>query len=131
MEVLHPRCAGPNVHKDPVVACARIQGEASAKHVVDNIGTTTKELLRLVNWLAEHEVTHVAMEATGVYWKAVWHVLEESFGLVLANAMRIRNVPGGVRDRTGRPGDRLWLAKTRSRDRSEGRSTGVLTKEAV
>lgn len=106
MEVLYPRCAGLDVHKDTVVACVRIQEEASARHLVESFGTTTKELLRLADWLAEHEVTHVAMEATGVYWKAVWHVLEESLELVLANAMHIRNVPGRKTD----VNDATWIA---------------------
>ncbi len=106
MEVLHPRCAGLDVHKDTVVACVRLQREARADHAVDTFGTTTKELLRLADWLTEHEVTHVAMEATGVYWKAVWHVLEEWFELVLANAMHIRNVPGRKTD----VNDATWVA---------------------
>jgi transposase len=106
MEVLHPRCAGLDVHKDTVVACVRIQEAASARHLVESFGTTTKELLRLADWLAEHEVTHVAMEATGVYWKPVWHVLEESFELVLANAMHIKNVPGRKTD----VNDATWIA---------------------
>lgn len=106
MEVLHQRCAGLDVHKDSVVACVRVQEEAIARHVVDSFGATTKELLRLADWLAEHGVTHVAMEATGVYWKAVWHVLEEAFELVLANAMHIRNVPGRKTD----VNDATWIA---------------------
>jgi transposase len=106
MEVLHPRCAGLDVHKDTVVACVRIQETAIARHLVESFGTTTKELLRLADWLAEHEVTHVAMEATGVYWKPVWHVLEESFELVLANAMHIKNVPGRKTD----VNDATWIA---------------------
>ncbi len=106
MEVLHPRCAGLDVHKDTVVACVRIQEAAIGRHLVESFGTTTKELLRLADWLAEHEVTHVAMEATGVYWKPVWHVLEESFELVLANAMHIKNVPGRKTD----VNDATWIA---------------------
>lgn len=104
MEVMHPRCAGLDVHKDSVVACVRIH--EGAKHVVETFGTTTKSLLALSDWLGEHEVTHVAMEATGVYWKPVWHVLEESFELVLANAMHIKNVPGRKTD----VNDATWIA---------------------
>jgi transposase len=106
MEVLYPRCAGLDVHKDTVVACVRIQEGATARHLIESFGTTTKELLRLSDWLAAHEVTHVAMEATGIYWKAVWHVLEESFELVLANAAHIRNVPGRKTD----VNDATWIA---------------------
>jgi transposase len=106
MEVLYPRSAGLDVHKDMVVACVRIQEQANVRHVVESFGTTTKELLRLADWLSEQEVTHVAMEATGIYWKAVWHVLEESFELVLANAMHIKNVPGRKTD----VNDATWIA---------------------
>jgi hypothetical protein len=105
-QILGHGCAGLDVHKDTVVACVRIQESASARHVVESFGTTTKELLRLADWLAEHEVTHVAMEATGVYWKPVWHVLEESFELVLANAMHIKNFRGRKTDVNGA----TWIA---------------------
>jgi transposase len=106
MEVLHPRCAGLDVHKDVVVACVRIQEGAVVRHVVESFGTTTTTLLALNDWLAQHAVTHIAMEATGVYWKPVWHVLEESFELVLANAMHIKNVPGRKTD----VNDATWIA---------------------
>jgi transposase len=68
--------------------------------------TTTCGLLDLAEWLTAHGCTHVAMEATGVYWKPVWHVLEEHFTLVLANAMHIRNVPGRKSDMN----DATWIA---------------------
>jgi len=67
MELLHPRCAGLDVHKDSVVACIRIQQGPQAVHQLETFGTTTKSLLQLSDWLSEHQVTHVAMEATGVY----------------------------------------------------------------
>jgi transposase len=106
MELLHPRCAGLDVHKDVVVACVRIQEGPIARHVVESFGTTTTALLTLNDWLVEHGVTCVAMEATGVYWKPVWHVIEESFALVLANAMHIKNVPGRKTD----VNDATWIA---------------------
>ncbi len=73
---------------------------------VRTFGATTTELLALADWLAEHGCTHVAMEATGVYWKPVWHVLEDEFELVLANAAHIRNVPGRKTD----VNDAMWIA---------------------
>jgi|SRR5579871_169389 len=106
MEVLHPKCAGLDVHKDTVVACARIASGAEVKQEVATFGTTTKELLSLNDWLTERGCTHVAMEATGVYWKPVWHVLEDAFELVLANAMHIKNVPGRKTD----VNDAMWIA---------------------
>jgi transposase len=62
--------------------------------------------MSLSDWLTQQDLTHVAMEATGVYWKPVWHVLEESFELVLANAMHIKNVPGRKTD----VNDATWIA---------------------
>ena len=106
MELLHPRCAGLDVHKDSVVACIRIQHGPQAVHQVETFGTTTKSLLQLSDWLSEQQVTHVAMEATGIYWKPVWHVLDGAFELVLANAMHIKNVPGRKTDIN----DATWIA---------------------
>jgi transposase len=105
MEVLYPRCAGLDVHKDTVVACARCVTAPKA-HEVRTFGTTTRELLELSDWLESHGCTHVAMEATGVYWKPVWHLLEGNFELVLANAQHIRNVPGRKTD----VNDAMWIA---------------------
>ena len=106
MEVLHPRCAGIDVHRDSVVACARVVHGQGTERFVETFGTTTAELERLARWLAGHGVTHVAMEATGVYWKPVWAVLAEGVALVLANAMHVRNVPGRKTD----VNDATWLA---------------------
>jgi transposase len=107
MEVLHARCAGLDVHKDTVVACARVVEDGGAPtRQVRSFETTTRGLLELSDWLSEHGCTQVAMEATGVYWKPVWHVLEDSFELVLANAAHIRNVPGRKTD----VNDATWIA---------------------
>jgi transposase len=105
MQVLYTRCAGLDVHKDTIVACVRCVSPPLHQEV-RSFGTTTTELLRLADWLAEHGCTHVAMEATGVYWKPVWHVLEAEFELVLANASHIRNVPGRKTD----VNDAMWIA---------------------
>jgi transposase len=106
MEVLHARCAALDVHKKTVVACARCVQGREVQHHVRTFGTTTKELLALCEWLEEHGCTHVAMEATGVYWKPVWHVLEGHFELVLGNANHLKNVPGRKTDKN----DAMWLA---------------------
>jgi len=106
MEVLYPRCAGLDVHKDIVVACARLVGDAGVTRDVETFETTTQGLFALNDWLTERGCTHVAMEATGVYWKPVWHVLEGHFELVLANAAHVRNVPGRKTD----VNDAMWLA---------------------
>lgn len=106
MELLHPRCAGLDVHKDVVMACARIQVQTYAKHHTAEFSTTTSGLLVLADWLEEQQCTHVAMEATGVYWKPVWHVLEGRFELLLVNPGHARNVPGRKSDVS----DAHWLA---------------------
>ena len=106
MEVLHSRCAGLDVHRDSVVACARVAQRGGAEHRLETFGTTTSELERLARWLATHAITHVALEATGVYWKPVWAVLTEVFELVLANALHVKNVPGRKTD----VNDATWLA---------------------
>src|SRR6188472_2710243 len=105
MQVLYPRCAGLDVHKDTIVACVRCVSPPMHQEV-RSFGSTTTGLLALADWLAEHGCSHVAMEATGVYWKPVWHVLEDEFELVLANAAHIRNVPGRKTD----VNDAMWIA---------------------
>jgi transposase len=106
MEVLYPRCAGLDVHARSVTACVRIALDSTITYDRYTASTTTRGLLALDAWLTAHDCTHVAMEATGVYWKPVWHVLEDHFTLVLANAMHIRNVPGRKSDTN----DARWIA---------------------
>lgn len=107
MELLHPHCAGLDVHKDTVVACVRHQIGGQASHQVKTFKTTTEELLALSEWLSSEGCTHIVMEATGVYWKPIWHILADGeFELVLANAARIKNVPGRKTD----VNDATWLA---------------------
>jgi transposase len=105
MEILYPRCAGLDVHKDVVVARVRCVSEPRVEET-RSFATTTAALVELQEWLTAHGVTHVAMEATGVYWKPVWHLLEEHLELVLANAQHIRNVPGRKTD----VNDAAWIA---------------------
>src|SRR5215470_6273674 len=94
-EVLHPRCCGLDVHKETVVACVRLAIDGKVVKESRTFSTTTADLIAMSEWLAENKCTHVAMEATGVYWKPVWHILADGgFELVLANAAHIKNVPG-------------------------------------
>ncbi len=107
MDVLYPRCAGLDIHKDTVVACVRVVGNGAAKSEVRTFDTTTPGLLALSAWLAESGCTHVAMEATGIYWKPVWHILSDGeITLILANAAHVKNVPGRKTD----VADAVWLA---------------------
>jgi transposase len=108
MEILHPHCAGLDVHKGTVVACVRHAAEGKAVITVKTFKTTTTELMAMSGWLSSEGATHIAMEATGVYWKPVWHILSDGeFELVLANAAHVKNVPGRKTD----VNDACWLAE--------------------
>jgi transposase len=106
MDVVHPACAGLDVHQQTVVACARTGSGKAVAYDVRTFGTSTPELVALSDWLTAHRCTHVAMESSGVYWKPVWHLLDGHFELVLANAMHIRNIPGRKSD----VNDATWIA---------------------
>ncbi len=106
MQVLYERCAGLDVHKNTVVACLRVVEGGQVRREGRQFATTTKGLLELAEWLKAAQCTHVAMEASGVYWKPVWHVLEGDFKVVLVNPAHMRNVPGRKSDRN----DASWIA---------------------
>lgn len=108
MDAILERVAGLDVHQETVVACVIYgQLDRNPKKESQTFGTTVKELLKLQDWLVELNVTDVAMESTGVYWKPVWNILEGEFNLILANAQRIKNVPGRKTDVS----DAAWIAK--------------------
>lgn len=105
-----PRCAALDVHKDTVMACVRVPGDDGERvQQVREFRTFTAGLRELRDWLSECGVSQVAMEATGVYWKPVWHVLEaqESFELLLVNAHHVKNLPGRKTD----VADSVWLCE--------------------
>ncbi len=107
MEVLYPHCAGLDVHKDSVVACVRHMVDGKVTTALKTFKTTTLELMSLSDWLCSEGCTHIGMEATGVYWKPIWHILSDGeFELVLANAAHVKNVPGRKTDAN----DAAWLA---------------------
>ena len=107
MEVINARSAGLYVHKDSVVECVRLVESGKVTREVRTFGTTTSELLELLSWLMETGCTRVAMEATGIYWRPVWHILSDGdFEMVLANAAHIKNVPGRKTD----VNDATWIA---------------------
>jgi len=105
MEVVHRRCGGIDVHQASLAVCVSIKEEGRMEKHRLRCGTTSRELLRLCDWLREHQVTHVAMEATGVYWKPVWHVLEGQFELLLANPTQVKALRGRKTD--VRDGERI------------------------
>ena len=99
MDVIVERPAALDVHKSQVTACVRVPGADGARRSeVVEFSTMVGGLLTLRDWLKAHGVTQVAMEATGVYWKPVWAVLEEDFELLLVNARYVKNLPGRKTD---------------------------------
>jgi transposase len=98
MDVLYQCCCGMDVHKDTVAACVLIWEAGRPRKEKRVFGTTTKDLLTLSDWLHGYEVTHVAMESTGVYWKPIWNILEGQFDITLVNAQHFKAVPGRKTD---------------------------------
>lgn len=108
MNVIVDRCAGLDVHKRSVTACVRTPSpDGERRQVVRTFATFTGELHAMADWLAEERVTKVVMEATGVFWRPVWHVLEDRFELLLVNARHAHNVPGRKTD----VADAAWLCQ--------------------
>jgi hypothetical protein len=95
MEVIVERPAALDVHKAQVTACVRVPAAGGGRepHLAE-FQTTVRGLLALRDWLAAHRVSQVVMEATGVYWQPVWHILEDDFELMLVNARHVKQVPG-------------------------------------
>lgn len=106
MQVMYPRCAALDLGKDVLVVAVRLQNAGEVTRECRTYGMTGHQLLELSSWLLSHGVTHVVMEATGSYWKSIWHVLEGQFELTLANPAQIRNMPGRKSD----VNDATWMA---------------------
>lgn len=104
MDVIHARCAGLDVHKQTVVACALTEEQGQE---VATFKTMTATLLTLADWLRQRGITHVAMESTGVYWKPIYNILEGEFEVLLVNAKHIKFVPGRKTDVK----DAEWIAQ--------------------
>jgi transposase len=108
MQVLNARCAGLDVHKKTVVACVMLSlAEDQVQKHSRTFGTMTADLLALGDWLKGFGVTDVAMESSGVYWRPIYQLLEESFRLLVVNAMHIKRMPGRKTDMT----DAEWIAQ--------------------
>ncbi len=107
MEILYTNCAGLDVHKKTVKVCVlRHLPHGQTSKEFRTYFTTTEELLKLCDWLKEQECTHIAFEATGVYWKPVFNLLEASFTILVVNAQHIKTVPGRKTDVK----DAEWIA---------------------
>jgi transposase len=108
MDTLHRCCAGLDVHKDSVFACVRrLLANDEAVEEVRCFGTTTAELLRLLDWLLAASVPLIAMESTGVYWKPVFNILEGHVRVLLVNAEHVKQVEGRKTDVK----DCAWIAQ--------------------
>ena len=107
MDIIFGHVAGLDVHKRTVVACVRkLQPQGNVLELVETFGTMTSDLLRMLDWLTAHQVTHVAMESTGVLWKPLWNVLEGHVQLLLVNPRELKQVPG----RKSNMRDCQWIA---------------------
>ncbi len=99
MQVVYNRCAGLDVHKKTVVACAITPKESGGCHPeIKTFGTMSADLLALSDWLIERECEVVAMESTGEYWRRVSNILSANLQVILVNAHHIKNVPGRKTD---------------------------------
>jgi transposase len=98
MDRVVERCCGLDVHKASVTACARVAAGGEGRREIREFATTTRGLLLLRDWLASFGVTLVGMEATGVYWKPIYYMLEDDFECWLLNARHLKNVPGRKTD---------------------------------
>jgi transposase len=107
METIVERAAGLDVHKAQVTACVRVPGPGGRVSEVAEFPSTVRGLVGLRDWLAAHQVSQVAMEATGVYWKPVWAILEDEFECLLCNARHVKQVPGRKTDVS----DAAWLCQ--------------------
>jgi transposase len=98
MEVVYPRCSGLDVHKRFVVACLSIIERGQRHKELRQASTMTSDILALKAWLLASGCRQIAMESTGVYWKPIFHLLEDSFEIVLVNAQHMKAVPGRKTD---------------------------------
>lgn len=108
LDILFPRCAGIDVHKDTITVCRVYRDQADSRlQDVATFGTMTDDLLAVSDWLAEVGVTHVCMESTGVYWQPIFNILEGNFDVWVVNAHHLKSVPGRKTDKK----DARWIAK--------------------
>jgi transposase len=107
MQVVHQQCCGLDIHKKTVVACILITSQdGSVQKTVRTFSTMTVDLLALVDWLRAFQVTHIALESTGVYWHPVFNLVEEEVSVILVNAHHMKAVPGRKTDIK----DSEWIA---------------------
>ena len=107
MEITYTHAAGLDIHKKTIVACCFTPGpKGKPQKEIRTFGTMTQDVLALAAWLTSKGITHVAMESTGEFWKAVYQILEASFTVLVVNAQHIKTVPGRKTDVK----DAEWIA---------------------
>jgi len=103
MEKVYDKCCGIDVHKKLIVACFK----CGKKQEVREFGETTRELLKLADWLGSGGCEMVAMESTASYWKPLYNVIESSgLNAMVVNARHMKAVPGRKTDVK----DAEWIA---------------------
>jgi transposase len=108
MQLVYTHCAGLDIHKKTVVACARlVQQDGTRSSHIRTFPTTTAGLLALLDWLLSLSITHVAMESTGEFWKPVYNLLEGNLTILVVNAQHMKQVPGRKTDVK----DAEWIAE--------------------
>jgi transposase len=108
LDIVYERCAGLDVHKQSVVACRILPRKGGGwDQQIRSFGTMTNDVQQLAEWLKEGRVTHVALESTGVYWRPIYNVLEETVSVILVNAKHIKHVTGRKTDVK----DAQWIAE--------------------
>lgn len=107
MKEILERCCGLDIHKETVVACTMIGTGKKTKKEIKTFSTMTDNLIELKEWLKSLNITHIAMESTGIYWKPIFNILGESFEMLLVNARHVKNVPGRKTDVK----DSEWICK--------------------
>jgi len=108
MDTLITHGAGMDVHQKEIVVCVMTGPEGEKPNIeIRSFPTMTRDLYEMLRWLESKNVTHIAMESTGIYWKPIYNILEGYFEIILANAQRIKNVPGRKTDVS----DAEWIAR--------------------
>ena len=99
MNRLIERCSMLDIHKSAVTVCVRVpDGKGGRRQEVREFRATTSGLLTLADWLRSFAVTVVGMESTGIYWRAIYCLLEDEFECQLFDAQHLRHVPGRKSD---------------------------------
>ncbi|MNW30474.1 Transposase [compost metagenome] len=109
MDIIHERAAGMDISKRDVKVAVRKPGKRKGSYVTEvrTFGSTTNQVLALIDYLQSEQVSTVVMEATSDYWKSFYYLMEDQLPVMLVNAKQARNIPGRKTD----VNDATWLAQ--------------------